>query len=1631
MRWKLFIWFYCLPFISLAQNKQFDAQESFLKDAETLMKTVDNRKVADSVFNDFKTVWSGQLNKEQQELCWQISKSMKAKGYPPNPHYVEFYACVAFGVKNDMIVGEKLTQFLLIADTTCRIYKAPVFPNFIRNSRIFLETKKLYDSKYNSCTPTGGTFTFGHTRDFAMLDPEYEVVEEIPLIEEDITFESEPDTLSWDEPDEESSDDDGWDDWEIEESTDDGWEVDTLDGSVWEEGVGAKDLEEEIKPMAEWMKARWEKEKELGSAAKLFIASVMPKPTVKGPFIDIQNTDLVFSSIYDTMVITNTSGQLMLKNLEFVGDSGRVTWEELRLDPNNVYADLSAYNINLKKPELFAEAAHMTYLPSIDISIPGICIYKIDPANGRPNAKYPTFVSYFNDIKLSDLGEGIVYEGGFTLRGRKILSKSLSGGKSSLTVSETDSVRFKLASYDNFIFKDSTISINQSDVTLYYNNGRDSLTNRGMSIKYHKGKKSLRARRDKGAYKKSPFKTTYHQVEFLVEYLSWDLEKDSIDFKMLNARNKIPMEIESYNYFDLEVLARQTGFYGFNPIQSAVYFATKIKKSKTFESYELAKHYKLNPRSVRTAMTELDAIGFVKFDPVVDEVTLERKAMLYAFANQRLTDYDDIRILSTSPGKPNASLKLESNDLVIQGVSSFTISDSMKVQVAPRGKEIILKKNRNTEFSGKMRSGSFVYKGSNFEFNYDTFVVNMPRIDEVSILLADTASGEDTELPNGLVGTSGKLFISQPGNKSALREHTGYPKFTTDQSASIYFGGDEVLGGAYKADTNIVFDIPPFSIDSLNSSNPSAINFNGTFRSGGIFPDFDEKVSIMPDKSLGFKTSTPPEGYKIYAGKLRETAIFYDSITLNNNGIRGNGKMEYLTGTFFGEDYIFFSDSVRTGKPGSSATIAPGNYKDISYPSVKMEKYNLRWFVNQDSMILSSTDKDFEIYNPDVAFEGTMVLSPDGLYGNGDFETKRARAFSRNFTFRENYYEADNTTFLIKSDNPKKPAMLGEDISVRYDFKEKYADIKSQTSAEQTLRFPYTQYATNLENAHWDFEAQTIKLSVSDASQLNSSKFISTNPLQDGLEFNATKATYDLKENTINAEGVPFIRVANVLIKPKDGKLTIRENANMDRLEDCVIIMNAFTKYHTLTQGNIKITSRKSFDGNALYDYKNEAGQNANILFQHFKIKTEKKRVGKETVEAFVTTGQAKVKAEEKFPIFPGILYQGEVNLVDYKEHLEFKGLIAPNLPRDLQWFEYVSNDTATQGKVPVDENTKVAGSNNKLLTGLFISKANRGLYGSFLEYEENRANDFAIFQAKGLLSYDNTNDTYLISPLTKTRGEERKGQQFIYHDKNQEIKAEGLFNLIGKGKGIIVNCGAHSTIKMKTGEYTLDATIAVNFAPNPQAFEAMAIDMRQSLSDKSPIHYFRQNLYDHLAELLPQEQLDKYIQSSQEGDMTLSKFLPEGITLSQVQLKWSEEHQSFYTEGKISIANIFKNDADVEVDGFIEIPKSENNSDIGIYLEIPDGNWYYIGYFDGKLITYSSSDSFNNLMLAKKDTEKITLGTEEDAQLFKVNFLRKYRDLKEIELLPSDEVIEDDPFKKKKKKKKKKEEEEEKKDGF
>ena len=86
---------------------------------------------------------------------------------------------------------------------------------------------------------------------------------------------------------------------------------------------------------------------------------------------------------------------------------------------------------------------------------------------------------------------------------------------------------------------------------------------------------------------------------------------------------------------------------------------------------------------------------------------------------------------------------------------------------------------------------------------------------------------------------------------------------------------------------SIIFAIYNYSLDKFTNE---GFSLNGLFKSGGIFPDFNDSLSIQKDYSLGFIRRTPTDGFNVY-GQL---AKYDDEIRLSNEGLKGSGKIEFF-----------------------------------------------------------------------------------------------------------------------------------------------------------------------------------------------------------------------------------------------------------------------------------------------------------------------------------------------------------------------------------------------------------------------------------------------------------------------------------------------------------------------------------------------------------------------------------------------------------------------------------------------------------------------------------------------------------------------------------------------------------------
>jgi hypothetical protein len=153
------------------------------------------------------------------------------------------------------------------------------------------------------------------------------------------------------------------------------------------------------------------------------------------------------------------------------------------------------------------------------------------------------------------------------------------------------------------------------------------------------------------------------------------------------------------------------------------------------------------------------------------------------------------------------------------------------------------------------------------------------------------------------------------------------------------------------------------------------------------------------------------------------------------------------------------------------------------------------------------------------------------------------------------------------------------------------------------------------------------------------------------------------------------------------------------------------------------------------------------------------------------------------------------------------------------------------------------------------------------------------------------------------------------------------------------------------------------------------------------------------MRELIGTEKTDALV-----SDLTLKgeiKDFPEKlegkIFLTELDMVWDKESESFVSQGKIGIGTILDQQIFRYVDGKVQVKKMRSGDEIKIYLELDEKNWYYFEYKRGVMQAISSVDAFNEEIQKTKTSDRksdkdgpdyrYSLGTERK----KIRFLNEF----------------------------------------
>lgn len=1543
---------FCCFAVSLASAQiKIDHKLAFQDSVRVVMETGQNTETG-MVGGTFATAWH-KLSLNQQEQIMIQAETLRRRRYKPFPLLADYYGAIAFAVEREGADSEKLDAYLRVAGKVIEKEKPAGITSFFHYMRDYFE--------YHA---------FHYERSFRMhAEPEhytFEYIEEAPPLLQTDTVQQTDAFQQWDNPN-------------LQQDANTAWESDTVKTEV----------------MPSWMMPT-------------------PQPVLSGPIMKLEGTTFTFSTPYDSASLRNTRGSLSLRDGTFVGEKGTFGWDPAGLSGDSVYFEFKEYNFNVDKPHIKAENGKLRYAGRVARKIDGIFEFNSVRHKSKETSQYPRFMSFQSNVTIEGLGgEDLRYTGGFALNGRQMFSSSVSGDYARLEVFHNDERKF-VARSRQFEFKDSIITAKRAMINLYQDN--DSIYHPAVQLRYDYGKKHLSLDREMGQLRDTPYSSSFFNVDFSTDQLRWDLKSDSINLITIGGNNQAAMIIESKDYFhpdDYRLLSGK-GF-RFHPLAVVVNYANK-NGVREFYLDQVAQSANINYDEGRMAMTFLAQKGMINYNTQTGWIQLKEKAVHFVDARRGLADYDNLKVHSISENTANASINFPRRRMVVRGVEEVNVSDSLNVLLKPDSSVVTILQNRDLKFDGKITAGNFEINGKDFTFKYDSFFINLNRIDSIRFYVTErNAKGQTVRrrVNNAMVGadstamaeggmqsgaghTSGTLFINLPDNKSGRSKVPHYPRLDATAGGVIYFDRSEILDGAY--DRSVFFVIPPFRLDSLNDADPGSIHFDGTFVSSGMFPNFKEKLHTMPDKSLGFSHDIPPQGYSLF----KSDGKVFGNINLDNSGIRVGGSVEYLAAAVESPDFIFYPDSVvARGKKGELREKQVGA---VWYPQATLTDYELVWKPRQDRFHLKNQKGPFNLYNATAQLDGSLTVSKAGTTGDGTLLTRGSEAKSEELSFSAKEFSARHADFQVKTTNPEKPALRSNDIRLKFNLEKNFAEISPEIEGVAAIDFPYAQFKTSIPTARWDLTTQKITMTKDVNVPIENSYFYTTREDLDSLSFNAEKAEYDIKLQQMKVSGIPFITVADARITPENNEVLILENAKIGQLKNTTIVLDTLNGYHRMINGVVDIVSRKEFNGFATYQYINAENDTFAIKMENFRLEAVQEEPGakhsKNAPPRMQTVASGEVPEQMNMILAPRMYYKGDMVMFASKPALQLNGFAKFDLKKIKNyntWLKYTQSGDEKDIYIDFDKAQTEDGSRPD--AGLHIGSDN-SLYITFLS-EKKSPDDDDFFLPSGALFFDKTSGEFKIEDRMKASGEKLSGKVFTYNEDKQEVRFEGPVSFFRDSKEFSVIASAIGSGNLETNDIRANAFIMTNMNVPAQIFQMMAQDLQnviknedipEGLGDPTELLY-------KIADIVGERAAKDFEQRSLQGPVSLSTLpaLSLPMVFSNVNLKWSQKHKAFYSDGPIGLSHLLKSDVNGGFEGFMEIRRNEDGTPVfHVFLKASPESWYYFGYEDNRLMIQSSREMVNEVVSKRTNAAKAKLGElvfipgSEDETLEFINRFRK-----------------------------------------
>ncbi len=1159
----------------------------------------------------------------------------------------------------------------------------------------------------------------------------------------------------------------------------------------------------------------------------------------------------------------------------------------------------------------------------------------------------------------------------------------------SLTIFNLDNRKVLRIEGEEFALNPKNLSAENLKVTVFLKGG-DTLFHPRMDLYYDVNTQDMSLslnRKTKEA--RHPVLSSYHKFYLYFGGIKWNPNANQIYFTEIIDKEHRKGALESMDFFVRYRFNQFKGILRFNPIGLIYrYYQDAGLSPRDWASItQMLTRYRLQKyeKSFIYALEDMEGSGFVEYDRTYQRIRPTIRLYKWALAAKKKKDFDAIQLVSQVKDGPYAMLDYETKKLFVYGVQPFRFTDSQKVFVFPHKQKIVVGENRNIDFGGVIVAGKinlYARQTGKFHFDYQYFKVVCDSIDSLKFFPDRDPrfkSKAQKRLAKALKklkleDISGVLYIDKPWNKSGRVSYDEYPVFDSYKKAYVYWRDSSTQNGIYTAD-KINFQIDPFLIDTLETFDLSALEFYGEFKCDSIMPSFRDTLKPVADNTYGVHRKLPPEGVPLYGG----VGQFYNEVTMDHFGFHGNGKLTFLSTTAESDTFLFHFDSVMAVT--RSFRLKGGNFKGASFPEVKAQKLGYKWYPKKQRLEVWTLKEPMYMYGDSVEFYGKLIITPKGAVAQGKmFIRKDVVIESSYISMKEKNLNAVSGTFTVKdTKDTSKVLMIAKQMNVEYSMEEQSANFVTTVPGKPNVEFPQQKFKTTLGTGTYSRKEQSVHLGPHPVYK-EENYVESTDPSKHNLKFFTNQLDLDLSDQSIGSKGSDSILVADAIVYPENGKVSITPDGKIAPLENARIkITQKNPDWHEIVNANVTIKSSISYEASGDYVY---------VLDQ--KIPLEKIITTTDTV-SYAT---AEIPKEAKFQITERIEFNGNVELLGSRKFLKFDGEVkirSSNPFLQNTWFTFADVVNPDSIFIPVKNPKNRRG--DKLTVGVHYKPPRRLFYSNFLQPVREPKKDLNILLSEGGLTYDRNEKVFKIGPRNKLEQKVYTGNSTSYNDDERIITSYGKFDFPTHFPEGIASMSVAGMFKDDQDDYIQKTDWVLTFnirrGMPKGAVDGFTKNFKRMVLAFDDINIKDRKFKEAVAELLPVEDKENAMNSLAKKldkavlayTVNIGKELGEPtFAFSNVRFNFDFDTKVFYaydSVGFISMEGVSINKvvpAKILYSLGYALPNGSSTPDtLRIYLEYDENNWLYFEYADMEVRTVSSYFRYNQAIAeaVKKDEGK------------------------------------------------------------